>query len=268
MSWTNRLANTEVHEIARDPSDPDVLWASTRNGVFKSVDNGVGWTQQTNSGLPSGNLSRTELAIAPSDPDTVYVLYNTPSDQFWRTTDGGANWTMMNPDACDGQCSYNMVIRVDATDPNTIYRGTVRIFGRWTAAPTGRSSRTSGAGSGGASGHAIDAGPPHQRGRVLRRERRRTVEERRRRRLLHQPQRQSERHPVLRDRNDADDPSRICGGAQDNSSLATTGDRGLERTGLHGRRFRLRHFDPRTATTSRMPRPTRIGRLSERLALG
>jgi hypothetical protein len=31
-------------------------------------------------------------------------------------------------DACDGQCWYNMVLRVHRTDPNVVYRGTVHVF--------------------------------------------------------------------------------------------------------------------------------------------
>ena len=127
-NWILRLSNTQIHEIVRDPQVLDILWAGTDRGVYKSVDNGVNWIQQTASGLPSGNLGRTEIAIAPSAPNTVYVLYDNPSDEFWRTTDGGATWTMMDQDACDGQCSYNMVIRVDPLNPDVVYRGTVRIF--------------------------------------------------------------------------------------------------------------------------------------------
>ena len=31
-------------------------------------------------------------------------------------------------DACDGQCWYNMTIRVHPTNPDIVYRGTIRIF--------------------------------------------------------------------------------------------------------------------------------------------
>jgi hypothetical protein len=130
LTWTERLANRQVYEIAQDPAVLDVFWAGTSEGVFKSVDNGVTWTLQTASGLPSGSPGRTELAIAPSDGNTVYALFSGGGSSFWRTTDGGASWTQMSTgsDACDGQCTYNMVIRVHNTDPNIVYRGTVHVF--------------------------------------------------------------------------------------------------------------------------------------------
>jgi hypothetical protein len=128
LNWAKRLS-LEVYEIAQDPSVLDVYWAATSNGVFKSTNNGVTWIQQTASGLPSNGVGRTELAIAPSDSNVVYALFAT-GPAFWRTTDGGATWTQMSSgsQACDGQCWYNMVLRVHRTNPDVVYRGTVHIF--------------------------------------------------------------------------------------------------------------------------------------------
>jgi hypothetical protein len=129
LTWTERLSDRQINEIARDPEVLDILWAGTNNGVYKSYDNGENWQLQTNSGLPTGNVQRTEIAIAPSDPGTVYALFSGPRE-FWKTSDGGASWTQMatGSNACDGQCWYNMVIRVHRTNRNIVYRGTVHIF--------------------------------------------------------------------------------------------------------------------------------------------
>lgn len=126
-TWTERLA-AQVHELARDPIAPDVLWAGTHSGIYKSIDNGETWVKQSGDGLPTSGTNRTEIAIAPSDPQVVYALFDGAGDSFWRTTDGGTSWTQMDDDACDGQCSYNMTLRVSATDPDRVYRGTIRLF--------------------------------------------------------------------------------------------------------------------------------------------
>ncbi len=225
LTWTPRLSNLQIHEIVRDPVVPDILWSSSNGGVHKSVDNGVTWTLQTNSGLPNGGLGRTELAIAPSDPDTVYVLFDNPSDEFWRTTDGGATWSMMNQDACDGQCSYNMVIRVDAADPNTVYRGTVLLF-RSVNGGSSWTTLTSGWGSSqqvhqdiqSMLAHPTDPGVVYigSDGGLWKTE--------------NGGSSFSNRNGNLNVTQfyaigvDASDPDRICGGAQDNSSLATDGN--------------------------------------------
>ena len=133
LSWTRRLTATQVYEIAQDPANRDIFWAATNKGIYKSVDNAVSWTLQTASGLPNGDTGRTELAIAPANPQVIYALMasgGTGQPEFWRTTDGGGSWTKMSEgsDACDGQCWYNMTLAVDNSDPNLVYRGTIHVF--------------------------------------------------------------------------------------------------------------------------------------------
>ena len=132
-TWINRISGAGVDEIIQDPTNMDVYWASIENlGLFRSTDNGVTWNVQTASGLPSGSVGRAEVAMAPSNNNFVYALFadagGTP--QLWRTTNGGSAWSQMasGSNACDGQCWYNMVLRVHITDPNIVYRGTVHIF--------------------------------------------------------------------------------------------------------------------------------------------
>ena len=129
-TWTNRLPSTEVYEIAQDPTVLDVFWAATRAGIFKSQDNGVTWLLQTASGLPNGATGRAEVAIAPSNSSVVYAYFEGPPASFWRTTNGGASWTQMSSgtNACDGPCWYNAVVRVDPTNSSIVYRGTVHVF--------------------------------------------------------------------------------------------------------------------------------------------
>ena len=127
LTWTKRLADTQIHEIAQDPVTQDTWWAATNKGIYKSTNNAVTWTLQTASGLPNGSTDRTELAISPSAPQTVYALFAS-NNEFWRTTNGGTSWTRMSTGACDGQCTYNMVIRVHPTNPNIVYRGTILLF--------------------------------------------------------------------------------------------------------------------------------------------
>ena len=129
LTWTQRLSNTPVHEIAQDPTVRNTFWAATERGIYKSTDNATTWILQTASGLPNGSTGRTELAIAPSASNTVYVLFGSPN-ALWRTTDGGATWTQRatGSNACDGQCGYNMVLRVHRTNPDIVLRGTIRVW--------------------------------------------------------------------------------------------------------------------------------------------
>ena len=129
QTWTGHLQSRQVYEIAQDPTVQDNYWVATDSGLYRSFDNGVSWVQAFGAGLPTSNTGRTELAIAPSDSNVVYALFSNPLS-IWRTTDGGSSWQQRTTgsSACDGQCSYNMVLRVDPFDSDTVYRGTVRVF--------------------------------------------------------------------------------------------------------------------------------------------
>ena len=244
LTWSSRLANTQIHEIARNPVVLDILWASTNGGVYKSTDNGQTWILQTASGLPAGALSRTEIAIAPSDPDTVYVLYDTPSDEFWRTTNNGASWTMMDSDACDGQCWYNMVLRVDAEDPDTVYRGTIKPF-RTTNGGSSWTQLTSGWGSGqtlhqdiqSMLAHPTDGGTVYigSDGGLWKTENYGNTFTN-----LNGNMNVTQFYAIGVD---AQDPQRICGGAQDNSSLARTTSNVWDRQAVTGDGF-VCHINP------------------------
>ena len=142
-TWTQRLS-VRVYEIAQYETVLDTMWAATAEGIYKSIDKGQNWTLQTASGLPNGSTGRTELAVSPSDSNTVYALF--PPRSLWRTTDGGVTWDQRATDsnACDGQCSYNMVLRVHPTNPDIVVRGTIRIFRSTNGGRTGSIRATGG----------------------------------------------------------------------------------------------------------------------------
>jgi photosystem II stability/assembly factor-like uncharacterized protein len=76
------------------PSDPDVLYLTTRDdGVLKSGDGGTSW-RPANGGLAERNLQ--ELAVSPASADVAVVAPNTSGGLF-RTTDGGASWSPVGP---------------------------------------------------------------------------------------------------------------------------------------------------------------------------
>jgi photosystem II stability/assembly factor-like uncharacterized protein len=91
-TWTKVLfvdERTGAIDVAQDPSNPDVVYASTwerartagnflesgpGSGVWKSTDGGRTWTRLA-GGLPSGpTVGRIGLALAASRPQTIYAL--------------------------------------------------------------------------------------------------------------------------------------------------------------------------------------------------
>lgn len=106
--------NTGASDIAMDPSNPDVLYASlwearqgpwefgneyqgTHGGIYKSADGGKTWHKLT-QGLPA--VVQAYVAIAPTDARRLYATVATEHDvRIYRSDDAGENWRQITKDA-------------------------------------------------------------------------------------------------------------------------------------------------------------------------
>ncbi|MCY3744846.1 MAG: glycosyl hydrolase [Acidobacteria bacterium] len=131
--------DTGISQVAMDPRNPDVLYASSwqrrrhtgllvaggpEGGIHKSEDGGATW-RQLSKGLPSPDrhdIGRIGLAISPHNPDVVYALIAASDDAsgFYRSTDRGESWEKRSDYICvDPQ--YYMEIFPDPHRPGRIY---------------------------------------------------------------------------------------------------------------------------------------------------
>jgi photosystem II stability/assembly factor-like uncharacterized protein len=125
--------NTGASDIAQDPQDPDVLYATTyqrrrhvftlidggpESAIYKSTDAGKSWNK-INSGLPGVDLGRIGIAISPADHNVLYAVVEAAEGKggVFRSTDRGANWEKRN-DFQDGTMYYGHVY----PDPRNVDR--------------------------------------------------------------------------------------------------------------------------------------------------
>ena len=138
-TWQNVLEiseHTGVSDIAFDPKNPDVIYASSYqrrrhvwtliNGgpestIYKSTDAGKTWNK-INKGLPSVDLGRIGIDVAPSDGNIVYAIVEAADGKsgFYRSTDGGASWNKQSS-YVSGSPQYYQEIVVDPKNPNRVY---------------------------------------------------------------------------------------------------------------------------------------------------
>ncbi|HEV7299183.1 MAG TPA: GDSL-type esterase/lipase family protein [Tepidisphaeraceae bacterium] len=94
----------EMADVTFHPTDPNVVWAGTMSGPYKSVDGGLNWTEQR-SGFPpiSGGTYSAAVERVLFDPNNVRRLIAiggssrrwAQSDSFggvWESTDAGDTW--------------------------------------------------------------------------------------------------------------------------------------------------------------------------------
>jgi photosystem II stability/assembly factor-like uncharacterized protein len=108
-----------VDALALDPRSPNVLYAGTGNGVYKTTDGAKTWKLASNGlDLPTGHRHRLAegsiyaLAIDPLHTSTIYAA----GRDIWKTTNGGATWKRVLRHGGDG-------LGIDPRRPETVYAG-------------------------------------------------------------------------------------------------------------------------------------------------
>jgi photosystem II stability/assembly factor-like uncharacterized protein len=137
-TWKRMLEiseNTGVNNVVMDPSDPDVLYATSEqrrrthfgkigggpeSAVYKSTDNGESW-RKVMSGLPGVHLGGMGIAVSPVNPNLVYLIVEAQDNKggFYRSSNKGESWQRMGDYTSSGQ--YYNEIYCDPVDPNKVY---------------------------------------------------------------------------------------------------------------------------------------------------
>lgn len=105
-----------VFGIAVAPDDPDVLYAGTLAGVFKSMDGGATWT------LASRGLFLQSAAIYQNAIGPGGVLYTSTGRGVFRTTDGAQTWVSVS----NGLPGPAQTLAVDPRSAQRVWAGVGR----------------------------------------------------------------------------------------------------------------------------------------------
>ena len=137
-------------DVQLDPSNPDVVWASSwervrgpwflysggpGSALWKSTDAGKTWTEVKGNGFPETTKGRINFDISKSNPKVMYAMVeadtvmNGSRDKskkaqvrpsgLYRSTDGGATWEKRND--TDVRPFYYSQVRVDTKNPDRVY---------------------------------------------------------------------------------------------------------------------------------------------------
>jgi len=135
------LSNYFTHDIAYDPSDPDILYIATRGGVFKSVDGAEHWEAKRDN-FPDINdyeysAPISDIVVDPSNPSTIYAGVGVPESGYngnhwedvpvkgsiYKSTNKAENWTLIYNTGIDTSAMiYSLAI--DSSNSDVLYAAT------------------------------------------------------------------------------------------------------------------------------------------------
>ena len=150
-SWSLVLkganASTGCGSMAMDPKHPDTVFASmwdfrrtgwtfrsggvnadavSGSGLYRSDDGGSHWTELTaaaNKDLPAKPYGRIAVAVAPSDPQVVYAFVESVAGALYRSSDGGATWSRRdNSQQMVWRPFYFANVIVDPQNPDRLFK--------------------------------------------------------------------------------------------------------------------------------------------------
>ena len=131
VTWNNVLAGN-IRDLKIKPSNPSVVYATTSNTFYRSIDGGNNFTAVTN-GLPVGS-NRLVMDVTPANPNLVYVLRADTGNNFgglYKSTDSGISFTRTNEfdDIFNSsQAWYDLAMCVSDTNENIVFVGVLDLW--------------------------------------------------------------------------------------------------------------------------------------------
>jgi len=128
LSWEARnsgLNSLKIQDLAVNQLNPNVVFAATLSGLYRSGNRAESWTPCQLSG-PSETVMCLQVVPHPDDASIVYALERPQGEKtlIWRSADAGKTWQ---------QCSWKGLphefhprcLRVSPLEHDTLYIGTV-----------------------------------------------------------------------------------------------------------------------------------------------
>ncbi|PHI18481.1 hypothetical protein CEQ90_17860 [Lewinellaceae bacterium SD302] len=109
--------NRGIWMIKVHPNDPQIVYAATTNGVYRTMNGGNDWEEVLSATMV------TDLVIHPESPDSIVVgvgNLGSPGRGIFRSTDGGDNWDQITeniPPDFQGKIQLNFA----PSEPDILY---------------------------------------------------------------------------------------------------------------------------------------------------
>jgi tetratricopeptide (TPR) repeat protein len=124
-TWTNMssgLPGTDggyVQGISADPSDVNLVYAGTTEGLYKTTNGGSSWTYKD---IGIGSVNIKAVIVHPTNTGVVYAVTDSETDpRFFRSTNGGQNWSELSTGLPKARV---LTLDIDPVHLNQVYAAT------------------------------------------------------------------------------------------------------------------------------------------------
>ena len=107
--------DTTISAVAFDPQDRNVIYTTTLNGIWRSLDGGKSWRMTNSWDMTEGR----DVAVDPNTPSHVYLAL---PDGIAVSTDRGQTWQRREKGLPE-RGKYTQTIEVDRTQANRVLAG-------------------------------------------------------------------------------------------------------------------------------------------------
>lgn len=109
------MRGQSIRSLTRSSFNPEMMVAGTLQGVFRSLDDGLHWTQIS----PVGSTEIHEVQSVAIDPHNPQVIYAGTWHLPWKTVDGGQHWENIKRGIIDDSDVFSILI--DPKLPQVVY---------------------------------------------------------------------------------------------------------------------------------------------------
>lgn len=115
LNWSVTQTRT-IRKLLMSPLNPEIIYAATNNGIYKTINGGKNWTRVYSTGV-------IDIEFKPGNPAVLYAaVYQgswTAGARFIRSTDNGSTWKEITG-SWSGKAN-RIAIAVAPSDSNYVY---------------------------------------------------------------------------------------------------------------------------------------------------
>ena len=122
-SWTSNGPNLpSVQVLASVPTNPQIIYAGTARGLYKSSNGGLTWSLRVNPNPGSNVLIGKNIQAVAVDPTNAQIIYAAVQGEgVYKSVNGGFDWVQVINGLTN---SFVTAIAINPLSPTTIYVGT------------------------------------------------------------------------------------------------------------------------------------------------